>query len=475
MLSRRRHNARLVGYFLTEVVIVAAAFFAGYWIRQKTSGFWRMDVVPVATILWLLPTTVVLWAALLWVPYSYVGFRSRSGWMHAFTAAVTSTIGVLVLFAVVALVKRGDAVNRSLIGLIGVTIFASLTAYRLAARSLLAHYTRQGYDRHYVVIGGTGDEAVSLAEMLEGIQGAVFEVRGFVSETGGVAGSPVGRWTLLGAYKDLPSLGSKMPVDDVFLIPSGGPLEQHVDLIHQCETMGMTVHLKLAPFERMISRLELVEAAGGDYLKFTTTPKNEAALVAKRILDVAAAGLALILLTPLLLLVALLVKLTSKGPVIFLQQRAGMNGRAFTLYKFRTMVEGAEKERETLQAQNELDGPAFKIKRDPRITPLGKILRMTSIDEFPQFWNVIRGDMSLVGPRPLPLYEVEKFEPWQRRRMSMRPGITCLWQISGRSRVISFAEWMKLDLEYVDRWSLGLDLQILLRTVPAVLGARGAY
>ena len=152
-----------------------------------------------------------------------------------------------------------------------------------------------------------------------------------------------------------------------------------------------------------------------------------------------------------------------------------MNGRPFTLYKFRTMVQGSELRRMELEDRNELDGPAFKIKADPRVTLLGRFLRKTSIDELPQLWNVVKGDMSLVGPRPLPVYEVEKFERWQRRRMSMRPGITCLWQIRGRNRVTSFEEWMKMDLEYVDRWSLGLDLKILLLTIPAVLGGKGAY
>jgi exopolysaccharide biosynthesis polyprenyl glycosylphosphotransferase len=208
---------------------------------------------------------------------------------------------------------------------------------------------------------------------------------------------------------------------------------------------------------------------------FSTTPRNVLQLGLKRLLDVTASLIVLLLLSPLLALVALLVKLTSSGPVIFRQERAGMSGRGFTLYKFRTMRQGAELERAALESKNEMDGPVFKIKEDPRVTGLGKFLRKTSIDELPQLWNVLKGDMSLVGPRPLPVYEVEKFERWQRRRMTMRPGITCLWQVMGRNRVTDFAEWMKLDLDYVDRWSLGLDVKILLKTVPAVLGGRGAY
>jgi exopolysaccharide biosynthesis polyprenyl glycosylphosphotransferase len=266
-----------------------------------------------------------------------------------------------------------------------------------------------------------------------------------------------------------------MPVDEVYLLPTRGPLEANLDLIRQLESMGISIHLRLSPFEKTISRLELEEAAGGDYLRFTTAPRSGTALLAKRLFDVAVASVLLLLLSPLLLVAALLVRLTSRGAAIFRQERAGMGGRAFTLYKFRTMVQGAEKDRAKLEDQNEMEGPVFKIKADPRVTGLGKVLRKTSIDELPQLWNVLKGDMSLVGPRPLPTYEVEKFEPWQRRRMTMRPGITCLWQISGRNKVTTFVEWMRLDLEYVDRWSLGLDLKILLKTIPAVLGARGAY
>jgi exopolysaccharide biosynthesis polyprenyl glycosylphosphotransferase len=225
----------------------------------------------------------------------------------------------------------------------------------------------------------------------------------------------------------------------------------------------------------VISRLSVGEVAGAEYLSFSTAPRSGMLLSVKRLIDVTGALGMLALLLPALLLVGLLVRLTSRGPAVFRQGRAGMNGRTFTLYKFRTMVEGAEQGRFTLESRNEMDGPAFKIKSDPRITRLGRFLRKNSIDELPQLLNVLKGDMSLVGPRPLPMYEVEKFDSWHRRRMTMRPGITCLWQVMGRNRVTNFAEWMKLDLEYVDRWSLGLDFKILARTIPAVVVGRGAF
>lgn len=475
MLNRRRHGVRVLGYFAIELLVLVAAFFVGYWLRLKTAPWWgHQTLEPVQAYLWLLPSMLASWSVFLWVFSSYDRFRSRRLPFHVLSAGASSLFGAVILFALVTLLKRYE-INRSLIGVIGVTAFAGLVSTRAVFSMFLSHYTRQGYDRHYVVISGTQPESLALAEYLEAFPGAVFQVRGFVSDEPGSAGKDAGRWKVLGATSDLPAIVSKMPVDEIYLLPSSGSLEANLDLIRSCESMGVSVHLRLAPFEKTISRLELVEAAGGDYLRFTTAPRSGVGLAAKRILDVVGALLLLALLSPLLLLTALLVRLTSRGAAIFRQERAGMNGRTFTLYKFRTMVDGAEKDRAQLEGRNEMDGPVFKIKEDPRITGLGKFLRKSSIDELPQLWNVVKGDMSLVGPRPLPTYEVEKFEPWQRRRMSMRPGITCLWQVLGRNRVTSFTEWMRLDLEYVDRWSLALDLNILLKTVPAVLGARGAY
>ena len=473
MLNKRRHEMRVFAYFVAELLVIAAAFFVTHAIRLRTDAWWGQTVGPLREHLWLLPTSILVFGLLIWLFNTYEGFRSRSMLLQVFLAGATSIAGVLLLYALVAILKF--TLNRSLIGIFGIAVFGALVLTRFVAMGFLIHYTQKGYDRHYVVIGGTKVEGLALAETLEEVHGGVFQVRGFVSEDPGDVGRDAGRWKVLGTFQDLPALASKMPVDEVYLLPSTGPLEGNLDLIRQCESMGMTVHLRLAPFEKTISRLELEETAGGDYLRFTTAPKSGTALFAKRLLDVVAASALLLLLAPFLGIVALLVRLSSRGPAIFRQERAGMNGRIFTLYKFRTMVEGAEKDRAGLEGKNEMDGPVFKIKEDPRITGLGRILRKLSIDELPQLWNVVKGDMSLVGPRPLPTYEVEKFEPWQRRRMSMRPGITCIWQVSGRNKLTTFTEWMELDLEYVDRWSLGLDLKILLRTIPAVLGGRGAY
>jgi exopolysaccharide biosynthesis polyprenyl glycosylphosphotransferase len=198
-------------------------------------------------------------------------------------------------------------------------------------------------------------------------------------------------------------------------------------------------------------------------------------LLAKRLIDMCGSAMLLIALAPLLMIVALLIKLDSPGPVFYTQQRVGLNRRHFKLFKFRTMAAGADKQQAMLEGLNEKDGPIFKIKDDPRITRIGRFLRHYSLDELPQLFNVFKGEMSLVGPRPMSLRDVQRIDiRWHRRRFSVKPGITCLWQVNGRSDV-SFDHWVRMDLEYIDKWSLGLDMKILLKTIPAVVKGSGAY
>ena len=248
------------------------------------------------------------------------------------------------------------------------------------------------------------------------------------------------------------------------------------DAIAACETEGVEAWVLADYFRASIARPAYDTFGTAPVIVFRVTPELSWALLVKSAMDKTLAFASLAVLCPLFLLIAAGVKLTSPGPVIFKQQRAGLHGRPFTMYKFRSMRSGAEMEREELKAFNQMSGPVFKIEKDPRVTRFGAWLRRTSIDEFPQLINVLFGQMSLVGPRPLPVYEVENFElTAHRRRLSMKPGLTCLWQISGRNTVKDFSDWVKLDVQYIDNWSLGLDLSILLRTVPLVLGGKGAH
>ena len=226
--------------------------------------------------------------------------------------------------------------------------------------------------------------------------------------------------------------------------------------------------------EQKISSAKYSDFHGVPLLTFESAPTNEWQLAAKRLFDLFLSLMLLIMLSPIFLFVAVAIKFTSKGPVLFRQQRCGLNGRRFRFYKFRTMTEGAEEKLSELIAHNEMSGPVFKMENDPRVTPVGRFLRRFSLDELPQLWNVFLGQMSFVGPRPPLPKEVNRYDNWQRRRLSMKPGLTCLWQVRGRNRISDFNEWMKLDLEYIDNWSLWLDLELFFKTIPAVLLAKGA-
>ncbi len=251
-----------------------------------------------------------------------------------------------------------------------------------------------------------------------------------------------------------------------------GQVEQ---VIQVCELEGVEAWLVADFFKTQVSRTTVDDLFGRPVLVFRSAPDSNWQMLAKQVVDFIGAGVLLILLAIPLLVVALVVKLSSTGPVLFRQSRSGLNGRPFTMYKFRSMVTNAEQLKHELAAMNEMSGPVFKVTNDPRVTPVGRFLRKTSLDEFPQLFNVIKGEMSLVGPRPLPVDETKRFDDIaHRRRLSVKPGLTCLWQISGRNEVKSFDDWVRLDLEYIDNWTIWLDIKILCQTIPVVLLRKGA-
>ena len=273
---------------------------------------------------------------------------------------------------------------------------------------------------------------------------------------------------------ELPVLLHRLPVGCVIFNVSQTAFSEIEKAILACEVEGVEAWLVADFVKTSIARATVDDFYGKPLLIFSTTPETSWQLACKRLIDIVGALIGLAVLGPLVLLpVAIIIKLTSPGPILFGQKRSGLHGRLFTMYKFRSMVTNAEMLRAELEAYNEMSGPVFKMKDDPRVTPFGRFLRRTSIDEFPQLWNVLVGDMSLVGPRPPIPTEVQHYNPWHRRRLSMKPGLTCIWQISGRNK-IGFDQWMQLDLQYIDNWSLWLDLKILARTLPVVLTGLGA-
>lgn len=343
-------------------------------------------------------------------------------------------------------------------GISFVLVFLKEEVVRAVLRTKVA---RSQYTRRFIVVG-SGEEIERLRKEFKSEPEADIELVGELNL----------KTTPITALTDLLHEHS---INGVILSAKHTDFEQIETAIRACEVEGIEAWLVADFFKTQISRTSMDQLMGRPVLVFRATPESSWQGVVKMLVDFfGALGVLLVFSVPLLV-VALVIKLTSSGPVLFKQQRAGLNGRPFMIYKFRTMVSNAEQLKDELERLNEMSGPVFKVTKDPRVTPFGRFLRKFSIDEFPQLFNVLRGEMSLVGPRPLPVYEVRRFDDMSyRRRLSVKPGITCLWQVSGRNNVSDFKDWVRLDLEYIDNWSLWLDLKILLRTLPAVLSAAGA-
>jgi exopolysaccharide biosynthesis polyprenyl glycosylphosphotransferase len=301
-----------------------------------------------------------------------------------------------------------------------------------------------------------------------------YEVVGFVDDpSGGLPDERVSQKTIA-TLTQLEQILMREVIDEVVIaLPVKSRYQQIQDVISVCERAGVQAKYGAHLFESTVAFPRYDAQGDRAFVAMHVVPDGHGVVV-KRVIDIIGAAAGLVLLAPLMLSVAAAIKLTSRGPIVYPQDRCGLTRRPFRMYKFRSMYADADKLQASLEERNEASGPVFKIRDDPRITPLGRLLRKSSIDELPQLWNVVRGDMSLVGPRPLPWRDVQRItRPADMRRFSMRPGLTCLWQVQGRSN-LSFERWVELDLEYIDNWSLALDARILARTIPAVLSGNGA-
>jgi exopolysaccharide biosynthesis polyprenyl glycosylphosphotransferase len=361
----------------------------------------------------------------------------------------------------------------------GVAVFwfwlfsASMTVFvRISLRWFLRRIVKSGKNIRNVLVIGTNPRARAFAQKITGSRELGYSLVGFVDDFDFAPSTPI---NLVGKLDDFSKIIIDSIVDEIFVFL---PVKSYYDKINEItrlsEEQGITVRFSSDIFNLRIAKSR---ADNFDEMPITTVysvPLEGIQTVIKGFMDFLISGICLILFMPAFLLIALAIKLDSRGPVFFVQERIGLNKRRFKLLKFRTMVKEAEAVQAELEDLNEMDGAAFKIKTDPRVTRVGRILRGTSLDELPQLINVLTGDMSLVGPRPLPIRDYNGFDQgWHRRRFSVRPGITCLWQIKGRSS-IAFERWMELDMEYIDSWSLWLDIKILLKTIPAVLSGSGA-
>jgi exopolysaccharide biosynthesis polyprenyl glycosylphosphotransferase len=445
----QRKRIFAVNLWVFDLFLTTASFFFAYGFRSlfELQGH---TLMPVPVYLWLLGIVLPTWALSLplFRVYSELTLPPLSQIVR-----LSKAIGFAGLVAATAIsFISPDASNRLIVLFTWVIDYILLVSYRV----VLMKVTRHGaLEVRHVAVAGNGPAAQEFARTIEN-----HHVWGL---------------KLIGVFprEEVRALLESGGVDELILVMDRESLDTFTDTFLLCEELGVTARVVLNFFPHSIARMELHEWDGLPLLSFSTTPTNEALMFIRRILDIVLASIILVIFGPLLMLpTAILIMLSSPGPVLFRQKRCGLSGRQFVMYKFRSMVDNAEQLRVELEPLNEMDGPVFKVARDPRITMIGKIIRRRSIDELPQLFNVLRGDMSLVGPRPPLPHEVARYERWQRRRLSMKPGMTCLWQISGRE--VSFDDWMKLDLTYIDNWSLLLDLKILLKTVPVVLLGRGA-
>lgn len=353
---------------------------------------------------------------------------------------------------------------------------ATFVSSRLVARYLLSKVRARGRNLREMVIVGTNPRAVLFAREIQEKPTLGYRVLGFVDqEWEGIEEFRRGGYPLASDFERFPFLLRERVVDEVVLaLPMKSLYLQASRVAALCEEQGVVVRVLSNVFNLRLAGSKAGEFEGEAVTTLSTGSPEDWQHFFKRTFDIVASLVGALILAPLFLVAGFLIKLTSRGPVFFVQERVGLYKRRFRLYKFRTMVADAEQRQREIEHLNEASGPVFKIRRDPRLTPVGKFLRKMSIDELPQLFNVLKGDMSLVGPRPLPVRDYQGFDQdWQRRRFCVRPGITCLWQINGRSST-PFEKWMELDMQYIDHWSLGLDFKILAKTIPAVIKGAGA-
>jgi exopolysaccharide biosynthesis polyprenyl glycosylphosphotransferase len=458
--------------FVADLVLTIFVFIGTYMLMSIPNRHFN-PLLPLDNYLWLLLFVVPVWTVLLQWSGTYRSQRISAPLQEIIQVARAAILGGIALFAFVGLTKSSH-ISRPFLAVFAVLDVSALVALRITLRTGVRYIRAHGHNTRSVLIVGTGAGALAHADRIEANAHWGHRLIGFISDEEKEVQAAVPPELLIGKTLDsLSHVLCEYVVDEVVFSVTPQRLSAIAPHLLHCEQVGVKTKLALDFFPHRIARIEMEEMDGCPMLTFSTTPPEDFAMLVKRGIDLIFSAAFLLSFSWLYAAIALAIKMTSKGPVLFRQERVGMNGRRFTFYKFRSMVIDADRRKAELQHLNEMDGPVFKIKNDPRVTRVGRFLRKFSLDEFPQMWNVLRGDMSLVGPRPPVPSEVEKYESWARRRLSVRPGITCLWQVSGRNS-INFQQWMELDLAYIDNWTLGLDFKILLKTVPAVLGGRGA-
>ncbi len=449
---------------IVDGILIAAAFWLAFVIRYLGADslfFFDGPIPPFNDFRWLLYLVMPFGPIILELQGFYHAPLQKSLWKSLGQLGrgafwLTILIGSCVIFL------RLDVPSRAVLLMFPVFAGLLLLLRERCTNALLRRRAQSGRYREDILLAGLPIDVAQLRRSIADSEMTEMNVVGEID----IERQPI---------SDLVEALHRHSISRVIFAGGHSHLNRVQEAIAACEVEGVEAWLIADFIKTSIARPTFDSLAGRPMLVFRTTPELSWALLVKAMIDRVGAALLLLLTLPFMVSAAIGTKLSSPGPVIFKQRRAGRHGRPFFMYKFRSMCADAEDRRVALEAHNQMSGPVFKLTNDPRVTKFGRWLRVTSIDELPQLINVLKGEMSLVGPRPLPLYEVEKFESTsQRRRLSVRPGLTCLWQVSGRNQVKDFQDWVRLDLEYIDNWSIWLDLKILARTVPVVVLGLGA-
>jgi len=454
---------------LADSILISLAYLFAFLMREIINE----EGITLAKYAITLAIAIPCWCLTLYANGIYLSMRTRS-YLEILWALIKSSVMTFLMLGTFLFLFKVTSMSRVFFLLFAGMSFLFIGVEKTAL-FMSAHYIRrQGYNTRRLLIVGTGKRAVEFIKRVDSHPEWGFEILGAVDDEPGRGVLQVDRHQILGTLRDIPKIFHKDAVDEVVFVVPRSRLNSLQETIHDCEIEGVVVTILVDLFDTKLAKSSVAELDGLPLLHFKTTHAKEWELLVKRLFDFTASGLGIIILSPFLLIIVVLIAVTSRGPIFFKQDRLGLSGRRFTLYKFRTMRIGAHDVLSGVVDLNAMTSPEFRDKKTKWITPVGLFLRKFSLDELPQLFNVFLGHMSIVGPRPTVPDEVDKYKTWQRRRFSMKPGITCLWQINGRNN-LAFEEWMRLDLEYLDNWSLWLDAKILMKTVPVVLFGIGAY
>ena len=465
--SQQRKTRILFG--LVDAILTAAAFAIAYRLRQQLPFDHNFFLARDNRELLLTFSVITFVAVGYWLDVSGQLDSARiRGILRECTRQVAYSAVAFVIFLTFGL-RLETPLSRGFLLLFFALSWFFLACARIAARNLIPLLGRNNL-RHILIVG-IDDRAAQLAEKLDAFAEQGVRIAGFLAPPGEFTHSELSGYPVF-PVENLRSMLSRHVVDEIHFAVDSEKLRSLEEVFLWCDEEGVCSRIAVDFFPHVNSHIALERLGSTPLLTFSAAPDDEVLLFVKRVIDLALAVAGTIVLSPVLLLAAILVKTTSRGPLIFRQTRCGLNGRTFTLYKFRSMIVGAEERLSEVAHLNSRE-IVTKIPNDPRLTPVGKLLRSFSIDELPQLLNVLRGDMSVVGPRPAIPSEVAQYQRWQRRRLRMRPGLTCLWAVEGRDN-LDFDRWMRLDMQYIDNWSLGLDARIILRTIPQVLSGKAS-